>query len=175
MKFKHGVYEGGYLVMLKPDGSRFLMPHGPDPQYYIGKGFTVLTDEMVRSGSRVMFDYSPETGPVPFPRVHDGDWSGERCFIVGGGPSLRGFDWGRLRGERVIAVNRAFEQLPFADISVSLDERWHGWTTRGDLGDGPRDKYAAFKGVKVQCWPFESKTKYPLRVQIVRPYGKPTK
>src|SRR4030042_335661 len=28
----------------------------------------------------------------------DGAWRGERCFIIGGGPSLPGFDFERLRG-----------------------------------------------------------------------------
>lgn len=46
--------------------------------------------------------------------LSDGMWRGERVFVVGGGPSLRGFDWERLRGERCIAVNRAYEDLPRA-------------------------------------------------------------
>lgn len=50
----------------------------------------------------------------------DGMWSGERCFVVGGGPSLSGFNWSRLDGERVIAVNRAYEVLPRA-IVCSMD------------------------------------------------------
>lgn len=47
-------------------------------------------------------------------------------FIVGGGPSLQGFDFSRLRGARIIAVNRAFEYLPFADILFSMDNRYYG-------------------------------------------------
>ena len=26
-------------------------------------------------------------------RLHDGMWQGQRCFIIGGGESLKGFDW----------------------------------------------------------------------------------
>jgi len=37
-------------------------------------------------------------------------------YIVGGGPSLKGFDWDLLKGEQVIAINRAHEFIPFADI-----------------------------------------------------------
>jgi len=41
-----------------------------------------------------------------------GIWKGRRCFIVGGGTSLKGFDFSQLRGELVIAVNRAMEYVP---------------------------------------------------------------
>jgi hypothetical protein len=41
--------------------------------------------------------------------LYDGMWSGSPCLIVGGGPSLRGFDWERLAVfyRCVIATNRA--------------------------------------------------------------------
>ncbi|GAG00227.1 unnamed protein product, partial [marine sediment metagenome] len=32
----------------------------------------------------------------------DGAWNGKPCFIVGGGPSLKGFDWTKLNGHRTI-------------------------------------------------------------------------
>ena len=60
--------------------------------------------------------------------LSDGDWSGQRCFVVGGGPSLRGFDWRKLGGENVIAVNRAYEKVPHA-VVCSMDPtfwRLHG-------------------------------------------------
>lgn len=57
-----------------------------------------------------------------------GQWKGERVFIVGGGPSLAGFDWSRLDGERVIAVNRAYEVLPRA-IICSMDLTF--WRLKG--------------------------------------------
>ena len=44
------------------------------------------------------------------------DFSAGRTVIVAGGPSLAGFDWRRLDGERVIAINRACEVLPHADV-----------------------------------------------------------
>lgn len=47
--------------------------------------------------------------------------------IVAGGPSLTGFDWSRLRGCRVIAVNRAFEVLPDAEVLWWTDSRFYGW------------------------------------------------
>ena len=50
-------------------------------------------------------------------------------YLVGGGPSLRGFDWSRLDGKNVIAVNRAFQVLPNAPYVYFSDKRfwdWHG-------------------------------------------------
>lgn len=49
--------------------------------------------------------------------IRDGMWAGQECWIVGGGPSLRGFDFSRMDGHLVIAVNRAHE---FCRASVVL-------------------------------------------------------
>ena len=63
----------------------------------------------------------------PFSEVlADGAWSNEPCFIIGGGPSLIGFDFNRLRGRgHVIVINRAFEFAPFADILFFMDWRFY--------------------------------------------------
>ena len=42
-----------------------------------------------------------------------GSWKGQRCFIIGGGPSLKGFDFKQLKGEKIIAINKAFVDAPF--------------------------------------------------------------
>lgn len=76
--------------------------------------------------------------------VHDGQWQGGECYLIGGGPSLRSFDWNALRGkERVIVVNRAFKDCPWAAIWWSEDasvitEVW-----------GRSDEWRAFRGVKL--------------------------
>lgn len=58
-----------------------------------------------------------------------GAWRGQPAFILGGGPSLRGFDVNRLRGRgRVIAVNDAGLVLaPWADVLFYADRRWLDW------------------------------------------------
>jgi hypothetical protein len=71
-------------------------------------------------------------------RFHDGEWAGEPCFILGGGYSLTGFDFERLRGRRTIAVNRAFEWAPFAEILFSMDFDYYKWCLK--------HKAAAFLG-----------------------------
>lgn len=53
-------------------------------------------------------------------------WRGETAYVVGGGPSFNAIDPERLRGRRVIALNRSFEKLPFADFALFADPRiWH--------------------------------------------------
>jgi len=79
----------------------------------------------------------------------DGAWKGQRCFIIGGGPSLKGFDFSRLFGERVIAVNRAYEACPTADIMLAMDRRVYNMITEGRLGEDAKRKFEEFKGLKV--------------------------
>ena len=57
----------------------------------------------------------------------DGSWKGERCYILGGGPSLKSFDLAATTRKRVIAVNRAYEICPWADIVTSCDDCFYGW------------------------------------------------
>lgn len=45
-------------------------------------------------------------------------------YLVGAGPSLRGFDFGRLRNRTVFAINDAYKHIPFATAIVSADLRW---------------------------------------------------
>lgn len=40
--------------------------------------------------------------------LKDNMWKGRRCFVVGGGPSLKDFDWSLLKNELWIALNAAW-------------------------------------------------------------------
>ena len=93
----------------------------------------------------------------------DGMWNGRRCFIVGGGPSLKGFDWSRISKELVIGVNRVFE---FCDPTIlfSMDDRyranienpnrhmWYGLETLRKFNETPALK--VWKYEKQPDWPF---------------------
>jgi len=57
----------------------------------------------------------------------DGSWKDEPCYILGGGPSLKAFDLDQTAGNRVIAVNRAYEICPWADIVTSCDDCFYDW------------------------------------------------
>ena len=51
-------------------------------------------------------------------------FSGERVFVVGGGPSLRSQPLERLRGRPTIVVNQMGHELPWASILFFGDESW---------------------------------------------------
>ncbi len=104
--------------------------------------------ELRRIGVRTV-DMPPVDAAPNLTGISDGAWRGRRCFLVGGGPSLRGFDFSRLRGERVIAINRAFEVCPGADILLAMDGRLYGWIVSGRLGENARAKFAEFRGLKL--------------------------
>lgn len=59
------------------------------------------------------------TAPPLFP--------GETVFILGGGPSLEGFDAIKLAGRRVIALNNRWKLKPDADVLLAPDRRWWRW------------------------------------------------
>jgi hypothetical protein len=51
-------------------------------------------------------------------------YTGETVICVGGGASLKGFDFGRLRYANVIAINAAGYDVPFAQALFFFDTRW---------------------------------------------------
>jgi len=52
-------------------------------------------------------------------------WDDRTVFLVGGGPSLRGFDFSRLIGRGyVVGVNQAMLELPELCAGVSMDHRF---------------------------------------------------
>lgn len=71
-----------------------------------------------------------------------------RVWIVGGGPSLTGFDWRLLRGEIVIAVNRSFEHFTSA-MALTVDSRWLDWVRSGTLGAQVAEAWSKFSGFKI--------------------------
>ena len=54
-------------------------------------------------------------------------WLGETVYIIGGGPSLKGFEWSSLLGKRTIAINRAVQFWPQADACYWTDSRVYQW------------------------------------------------
>jgi hypothetical protein len=60
-------------------------------------------------------------------------------FIIGGGPSLKGYDFSTLKDKVVIACNRAIE-FCIPDYLVYMDDQFYDWY---------EDDIKKFKGVKV--------------------------
>jgi len=77
-------------------------------------------------------------------------WYGQRAFIIGGGPSLIGFDFDRLKNQgKVVAINRAYLDLPFADLMVAMDPNIYHWIHDGTLGKEALKIFKEFPGLKV--------------------------
>lgn len=49
----------------------------------------------------------------------------DTCYIIGGGPSLKGFNWSLLDGKFVIAINCAYDVLPNAQVIYFTDDDWY--------------------------------------------------
>lgn len=54
--------------------------------------------------------------------LRTGLWKGQRAFVIGSGPSLKGFDYRNLDGELTIACNEAYRHLR-ATINLCQDVR----------------------------------------------------
>ena len=81
----------------------------------------------------------------------DKAWEGKPCFIIGGGPSLEGFDWNRLKGKRTIGINRAFEKFE-PTIIFSMDTRYLRWIELGAYGEDINQRLINSKAYRVwQC------------------------
>ena len=75
---------------------------------------------------------------------HDNNWAGKRCFVIGGGPSLKGFDFSRLDGELTIAVNRAFEYLE-PSVVFFMDPIFYQKVMNGTFGERTKERFISHK------------------------------
>ena len=80
--------------------------------------------------------------------VKNGMWKGRRCFIIGGGPSVRDLDLSALSGELTIGINRAYELLS-PSILYGVDPQMWGWVEQGKCGEESKRKFNDYKGYKV--------------------------
>lgn len=83
--------------------------------------------------------------------IDSGAWKGRKCFLIGGGPSLRGFDYSQLKGHATIAVNKSFLAYPQADIMFAMDEQvWTGFThSPNPEWIKYRPQWQAYEGIKL--------------------------
>jgi len=66
-------------------------------------------------------------------------FKGETVYIIGGGPSLKDFDWNKLLGKKVIAINKAFYHHQHSQVMYWTDSRFYTWY---------KDDIDKFKGLK---------------------------
>ena len=97
--------------------------------------------------------YGLDRLPVSRPKVfsdfvQNNMWKGRRCFIVGGGPSLKDVDVSLLHNELTIGINRAYELFD-PSILFGVDGQMWGWVEQGKYGEESKRKFNAYKGYKV--------------------------
>lgn len=89
-----------------------------------------------------------DEGRMLYDVLPDGSWKDQRCFILGGGESLKNFDFSKLKGELVIGVNRAYELMDCM-VNFAMDYNLHGWITKGRLGKKAKEKFEDYEGYPV--------------------------
>ena len=98
-------------------------------------------------------------------------WKGSRCFIIGGGESLKGFDFSLLKDEVTMGINKAFTVYSNFTINYSMDSTLYDLMKSGtyDKPNEPRlwDKWVSFTRVRVFLTPMEIKQFGP-EVHLVR-------
>ena len=77
--------------------------------------------------------------------THNNSWAGKRCFIIGGGPSLKGFDFSQLKGEKTIAVNRAFEYLDPSIAFFMDNDTFYSKVMDGVFGERTKERFVSHK------------------------------
>lgn len=75
------------------------------------------------AGRKGVSSWRPPKGqPVQFGSAGSPDWTDKPVAIIGGGPSLSGFDFERLRGRfHVLTVSASCFTVPWADAGFCLD------------------------------------------------------
>jgi hypothetical protein len=94
--------------------------------------------------------------------LQDGAWKGQRCFIVGGGESVKDFDLKKIEGEHTIGINLAF-RLFNPEIIFGMDARLWGWIESNETG--PKDKELFDKCHALKVW--SNATEAPLPEDII--------
>jgi hypothetical protein len=78
-------------------------------------------------------------------------WKGERCFLIGGGPSLKNFNFDCLRGELTIGINKAFTRFS-PTINYGMDMGFYDKVMYDAPTDPERVKlhqqWLGYKGIK---------------------------
>ena len=107
---------------------------------------TKLTDLRLNQNMSCRASYITEILP-------NGSWKGKTCFLIGGGPSLAGFDFSPLKNELTIGVNKAFTIYP-TTINYAMDIRLNNVLSGQKSGnerkwEALRQQWLAYTGIKL--------------------------
>ena len=89
-------------------------------------------------------------------------WPGETVYVIGGGPSLKGFNFGNLAGCKTIAINKAIIYNMGADALYWTDSRFYTWF---------KNEVDSYNGLKFALKPGSQYTKDIRVLKKGKPYG----
>jgi hypothetical protein len=72
------------------------------------------------------YKVKPDESKIKYGKLHQ-DLKGQSVYLVAGGPSLKNFDFSRLVGKNVIAINKAFMYVPEFSYLYWTDSRFYNW------------------------------------------------
>lgn len=91
-----------------------------DHREYIGKDGTNYRVELVKTHPKLVRGYK-HVGKI------EPTYLGETIYIVGGGPSLKDFDFSLLKDKITIAVNKSLKYVPNPNALYWSDTRLYNW------------------------------------------------
>jgi len=101
----------------------------------------------------------------------ENSWVGRRCFILGGGESLKGFDFTPLQNELTIGINKAFQYYPNTTINYSMDSDFYTALQDGRYddhsGEKLSDKWHSYTGKRIFLTPMDIR-EFGKEVYLVR-------
>jgi len=89
-------------------------------------------------------------------------FEGETIYLIGGGPSLRDFNFNLLKGSKTIAINKAILFYPNADVLFWTDTRFYNWH---------KNEVDNYKGLKFTLRPSSQYTEDINLLKKGKPHG----
>lgn len=79
-----------------------------------------------------------------------GTWKGKTCYLIGGGPSLKTFDFSCIKNELTIGVNKSFIKFP-TTINYAMDKRLYDMVTFAQQPEWKilHEQWINYKGIKL--------------------------
>ena len=108
--------------------------------------------------------------------IPSGAWKDKTCFLLGGGPSLKGFDFNLIKDYPTIGVNKSFTKFP-TTVTYCMDVRFYdmvtcNWnSTKNAKCKELHQQWLAYKGIKLFI-KRSAKSKFDSSVYVVNNLSK---
>lgn len=88
--------------------------------------------------------------------LSNGQWKGQRCFIIGGGPSVSNLDFKTIENEMTIGINKSFTKFP-TKICYCMDLKFYDYITYEGEKEEERlvvnKQWKDYQGIKIFLQP----------------------